>query len=682
MPMVISFPDSVSSTTQFFGAPARPDSASSAKSQAISTGIEFIAGAGPKSEKSTDENFEAVLAWMISGIALPVQPPAVAESADTTPASDSVETIAAEITNAFGAGQAMTQAGSAMSPEMTSAPSTAPSQNITSKPDVFSSGKPEPPTFAAVTADNSLTKSDPSIGYESSDGTATAMRSQSAPVSSNPASIDGLSFLPTEPHLFSPAVRTVSTVPEVQTSAFSIPVTLDSALSAAPEALSQDAIDALERIGRLPGSTVTQSAANAVPQAAGTVSASQIPASSTFTLPVSVPPVDVTAVSTASDAELPIAAVSASALSESPLLKTPVPVFIPPEPVLPASTQKLAASQPSALPVTAAPVTSVPASALPVTAAQFTASPVLPSPVLPSAVLPSAVLPLPGSAAPMLSQPVPKAPVTTASTAIASETATIENSKPFIDVTADHVLASDPKVMIQPSSFPVASKANELVVESVRGRSSSVSALAVGDISAFSPRVESPAAVAPASDVVRSDAVTPTASHALPDLTTSMSGEMRPTLSNQVSQAIIAHFERNGARSNDTLSVRLDPPELGEMTIELSKTHEGLAVRVTAREAVTMDMLFARGQEIESHLRSQQMNLKSLEFLRADMSGNQFSQRQGQQQGQGQGHDDASRGSGNPMNQARRGSRSFNSAGTNAGRIATPDSTYGLSFRA
>ena len=140
----------------------------------------------------------------------------------------------------------------------------------------------------------------------------------------------------------------------------------------------------------------------------------------------------------------------------------------------------------------------------------------------------------------------------------------------------------------------------------------------------------------------------------------------------------MAHFERNGARSNDTLSVRLDPPELGEMTIELSKTHEGLAVRVTAREAVTMDMLFARGQEIESHLRGQQMNLKSLEFLRADMSGNQFSQ--GQEQGQERG--DASRGSGNPTNQARRGSRSFNSAGTNAGRIATPDSTYGLSFRA
>ena len=68
------------------------------------------------------------------------------------------------------------------------------------------------------------------------------------------------------------------------------------------------------------------------------------------------------------------------------------------------------------------------------------------------------------------------------------------------------------------------------------------------------------------------------------------------------------------------------------MTIELSKTLEGLAVRVTAREAVTMDMLFARGQEIESQLRGQHMNLKSLEFQRTDMFSSGFSQGHGQSQ--------------------------------------------------
>ncbi len=207
----------------------------------------------------------------------------------------------------------------------------------------------------------------------------------------------------------------------------------------------------------------------------------------------------------------------------------------------------------------------------------------------------------------------------------------------------------------------------------VRGRTSFTAALPDLDNSAF-PIGRETQAVAPPYDAVRSDLVQPNAADSLPNLAASISSEMRQPLSNQVSQAILEHIERNGVRSNDTLSVRLDPPELGEMTIELSKTHEGLAVRVTAREAVTMDMLFARGQEIESHLRGQQMNLKSLEFLRADMSGNQFSQEQRQ--------NEASRRSENLMNQVRRGSRSSIPANINVGRIAAPDSSYGLSFRA
>ena len=240
-------------------------------------------------------------------------------------------------------------------------------------------------------------------------------------------------------------------------------------------------------------------------------------------------------------------------------------------------------------------------------------------------------------------------------------------------VTSDQVLASNSKSGFQASSVPVASKNIELMTKPVRGRTSFASTPAVPDNSAFSI-VREPHAALPSYDAVRSDMVQPNAAHSLPDLATSISGEMRQPLSNQVSQAIMEHIERNGVRSHDTLSVRLDPPELGEMTIELSRTLEGLAVRVTAREAVTMDMLLARGQEIESHLRGQQMNLKSLEFLRADMSGNQFSQ--------GQQHNEGSRRSENLMNPVRRGSRSSIPTNTNVGRITTPDSTYGLSFRA
>lgn len=157
------------------------------------------------------------------------------------------------------------------------------------------------------------------------------------------------------------------------------------------------------------------------------------------------------------------------------------------------------------------------------------------------------------------------------------------------------------------------------------------------------------------------------------EVATPVSGEVRQPLSYQVSQAIIQHIQGHKVRSSDSLTVRLDPPELGEMSIELSKTEDGLAVRVTAREAVTMDMLLTRGHEIESHLRGQQMNLKSLEFLQAGMSGNPFSQ--GQQ-------NPGSRNSEKLMNLVRRGSRAASPLNTGAGRITISDSAYGLSFRA
>lgn len=176
---------------------------------------------------------------------------------------------------------------------------------------------------------------------------------------------------------------------------------------------------------------------------------------------------------------------------------------------------------------------------------------------------------------------------------------------------------------------------------------------------------------------MQSGLVSSASPNAVPDLAASISAEIRQPLTSQVSQAIMDHVERNGVRQNDSLSVRLDPPELGEMTIQLSKTHEGLAVRVTAREAVTMDMLFARGQEIESQLRSQHMNLKSLEFQRTDMSSSGFSHGQGQPQQQ----NNSSRRSENLMNQIRSGARGVSLLNPGI-RSATPDSSYGLSFRA
>ncbi len=168
-----------------------------------------------------------------------------------------------------------------------------------------------------------------------------------------------------------------------------------------------------------------------------------------------------------------------------------------------------------------------------------------------------------------------------------------------------------------------------------------------------------------------SGAVAPT----LPDLTTSMTSEMRQPLSSQVSRAVIEHLERQTTAESETLTVQLDPQDLGEMVIELSKSKEGLAVRVTAREAVTMDMLLARGSEIETQLRGEKMDLRSLEFLSADMMNGGAFQRQTSQ-------DSTSRFD-QPVGTQRRNSR--NGAASQISTAATTrtgDSQHALNFRA
>jgi Flagellar hook-length control protein FliK len=135
------------------------------------------------------------------------------------------------------------------------------------------------------------------------------------------------------------------------------------------------------------------------------------------------------------------------------------------------------------------------------------------------------------------------------------------------------------------------------------------------------------------------------------------------------------HLERRTTAESDTITVQLDPPDLGEMVIELSKSKEGLSVRVTAREAVTMDMLLARGSEIESQLRSEKMDLRSLEFLSPDMMGG----------GAFQGHtsQDSTSRFDQPVGSQRR--NSHNGAATpiaSGATTRTGDSQHVLNFRA
>ena len=135
------------------------------------------------------------------------------------------------------------------------------------------------------------------------------------------------------------------------------------------------------------------------------------------------------------------------------------------------------------------------------------------------------------------------------------------------------------------------------------------------------------------------------------------------------------HLERRTTADSDTITVQLDPPDLGEMVIELSKSKEGLSIRVTAREAVTMDMLLARGSEIETQLRGEKMDLRSLEFLSPDMmSGGAF---------QGQTSQDSTSRFDQPVGTQRRNSRNGAATQIATGTTTrTGDSQHALNFRA
>ena len=612
--MVISFPGTVSSACQFSDAAVRLDSMSAAKSQAVGTDQECEPCAAPKSRKSDDEEFDAVLSMMITGIVPQVQPPVVASPTEMSFTSDSVATAAGEITSSIGFGTTASPTGITTSLGVTS-----PSAESQLGANI---AKNFPIAVPAGLVNLESSTSTAIVATQSLNGAATPIQSQAVLGSENQRTHE---VLPSSASSLGTAGATLS---EVEPSAFNLPVVTKSGLSTIPAALSQDAIDALELIGRWPSSVIASRPSSALFENMSAISGSRVQALSTFTLPVSL-------------SQVPNSATQSSVLTELNTLNS--------------ATQSSVLTEHNTL--NAAVLGSKPDASLSV----------LPVSALPVATTPAVV------ASSVVALPVINPSVTNTSVTETVEQDATGNIKSAAEGSLDQVLATESKSVVQTSTGVVASKPVEPMRKPVRSGTSGASALPVLDN--LEPlRGSESSAVSLSSDAVRNDMVQAHAVNSLPNLASSVSGEMRQPLSNQVSQAILEHLDSNGLRSHDNLSVRLDPPELGEMTIELSKTSEGLAVRVTAREAVTMDMLFARGQEIETQLRGQQMNLKSLEFLRADMSGNQFSQ--GQQQHEG------SRRSENMMNQIRRGSRSSIPAHTNVGRSTTPDSTYGLSFRA
>ncbi|MFN8707304.1 MAG: flagellar hook-length control protein FliK, partial [Planctomyces sp.] len=156
--------------------------------------------------------------------------------------------------------------------------------------------------------------------------------------------------------------------------------------------------------------------------------------------------------------------------------------------------------------------------------------------------------------------------------------------------------------------------------------------------------------------------------------TESVAAESRLPMTSQVSRAVYELVQRQSGNENSSLTLRLDPPTLGELVIQLSKTEDGIAARVTASEPVTMDMLLARGAEIESQLKSQDLNFSGIEFLGPGAGGSD-SGNSGRRNAFTEGSENGKRNRGN-------GSGAISGSVTNSGREQAPQRAGGMSFRA
>jgi len=624
--MAISFPDTVSAAIDFSGGAVRPQGASKSQSQ---TGIDEC-GVCPAG-KSLDEadDFNAVLGWMMSGVGSQVQPVRVADTSNATSTEAISGTDSSEAATSLDVGQAVPQvrmaaltassSGSTIALPSGSPQSAAVISEPTKSQVPVAGGDTEPSAAIGVGADTSLNVDLLLPGNKSPAEVAASAQFQSKAVSANSDSVQSFEIQSMEPFFSGPATSDISTGSNVQTTTFDMTFTIPSDSPGLPDALSQDAIDALERIGLPPGLALPEASESVMSGTNQTTSVLPIKMLPTV-------PAGVLSESAIENSEPPVSI--PSIIPESRLLKTPTPVVVQSTGDQIASSRRLSASSDSKLPTASA-------QELPVSDSK-------------PSVMPAVMGTMPESNTTEIKSP-----------------SVVAASAPELEMNSGSVMSR--------LDGPIESQNVESILRPVRLRSTSGAVPFAEDKSGFPPARESHTTIASSFDMTPNEVSPLSVANSFSNFTASVSSEVRQPLSSQVSHAILAHIEHSGVRSNDSLSVRLDPPELGEMRIELSKTLEGLAVRVTASEAVTMDMLLARGQEIESQLRSQQMNLKSLEFLQPGMSGNSFSQRQ---------QNAESRTSEKLMNQVRRGLRSSGPTNPVVGRTTTPDSGYGLSFRA
>lgn len=106
-----------------------------------------------------------------------------------------------------------------------------------------------------------------------------------------------------------------------------------------------------------------------------------------------------------------------------------------------------------------------------------------------------------------------------------------------------------------------------------------------------------------------------------PVLSSTSPSAAAPPLTSQILSALVQQHSTVLQDNAGSLTLRLDPPELGQLDVKFTQGADGISVRVSADEAVTMEMLLSRGGEIERMLLNQNSDFVKVEFAAPDSDG-------------------------------------------------------------
>jgi flagellar hook-length control protein FliK len=125
-------------------------------------------------------------------------------------------------------------------------------------------------------------------------------------------------------------------------------------------------------------------------------------------------------------------------------------------------------------------------------------------------------------------------------------------------------------------------------------------------------------------------------------------------LTSQVLVAMAQNLSVVREQSSGTLTLRLDPPELGQMEVQFRQSEQGVELRLAARVPETLQMLLSRGDEISRALSTMDLDFSKLEIAgddgfrgggeSAESEHSSSQQSESEQQNQGPGLDQDSEG--------------------------------------